>query len=293
MNEMQVIDAPPPPPARPADGHKGTFGTVIVVGGSPTMIGAPALTASAALRTGCGLVKLMTRPEVLPWCLTIEPSATGAPVSYLDDEADVERYLAQGQERKVLAIGPGMGTGARQRLAVQMLLAQPFAAVIDADGLNNLAAIEERPLPRQHALVMTPHPGEFKRLAAAADIDLDPVDPSQRTAAAAALALRHHAVVVLKGRRTVVTDGHRVYVNTTGNPALATAGSGDVLTGAIASFMAQGMEAMSAAVLGVYVHGSAADLWAAHRGAVGLAARDLAALMPDALELHRKKAAHA
>ena len=291
MSDLDTIAGPPPVPPRPVDGHKGTFGTVVVVGGSPTMIGAPAMTASAALRSGCGLVKLITREDTLPWCLMIEPSATGAPVSYLDEASAISRYLSQGNERKVLAIGPGMGTGARQRLAVQMLLSQPMAAVLDADGLNNLAAIEEPPVPRGQPLVMTPHPGEFKRLAAAADIAPDPTDPAQRGDAAAALARHHHAVVVLKGHRTVVSDGRWLYVNTTGNPALATAGSGDVLTGLIASLIAQGMEGLSAAVLGVYLHGAAADLWALHHGSVGLTARELVTLLPDAVEAHRKKTA--
>ena len=161
--------------------------------------------------------------------------------------------------------------------------------VFDADALNVLA--DQGDLlqagraggPR----VLTPHPGEFRRLAEPLGITLDPTDPKQRLDAAAALAKALSAVVLLKGRHTVISDGERYATNTTGNPALATAGSGDVLTGLVAALLAQGMDAFDAAHLAAHVHGRAADQWAAKHGRAGLRAMDLADGIPDALHALR------
>ena len=162
--------------------------------------------------------------------------------------------------------------------------------VLDADGLNLLAAsgrILGTQNPRPKDLVLTPHPGEFARLAAPLGIPQRPRSDRDRGSAAAALARAHGAVVVLKGRGTAVSDGDRLYMNTTGNPAMATAGSGDVLTGLIAALLAQGLGGFEAAVLGTYLHGFAGDLWEQEHGPSGLTARDLAALLPAAVHRHR------
>jgi NAD(P)H-hydrate epimerase len=279
---------PPPVPDRPADSHKGTYGTVVVIGGQPHMIGAPALAATAALRTGAGLCKIMTHPEALPHCLTIEPSATGLPTPYLDDEQAVRRSFEQLKPLTVLAVGPGMIESPMGHRGIGIILKHKFTTVLDAGGLNNLAAVADR-FPQQHCpLVLTPHPGEFARLARAVGIKQDATDPKDRPAAAVALAQHFGAIVVLKGHHTIVSDGQQHYVNQTGNPALATAGSGDILTGVIASLIAQGMGLFDAAVLGVYLHGLAADLWAADNGPVGMTARDLANLIPAAIKQHRE-----
>jgi hydroxyethylthiazole kinase-like uncharacterized protein yjeF len=285
MTETDPI-TPPPPPVRPPDAHKGTFGTVVVVGGSPTMIGAPALTAHAALRTGAGLVKIAADVEILPFCLEIEPSATGILLQELPDPQTLNAFVEGFNEKTVFAVGPGMGVGPQQQAWVQALTETDYRGVLDADGLNNLATL---PTPLEASgWVLTPHPGEYKRLADGPDIDADPTNPQERVDAAGQLARYHHAVVVLKGQHSVVHDGRRAYVNQTGNPALATAGSGDVLTGVIASLMAQGLESFDAAVLGVHLHGLAADLWAQDHGQAGLTARDLATRVPDAIESHRR-----
>jgi NAD(P)H-hydrate epimerase len=268
-------------PDRPVEGHKGTFGTVIVIGGSKTMIGAPALAATAAFRTGCGLVKLLTDPAALPHCLTIEPSATGLDIAF-EPEA-ITAAIAGMRERVVLAIGPGLGTSDRARRIVAALLTAGRPIVLDADGLNCLALLGDSVKRIDAPAVLTPHPGEFKRLADASGIEHDATHHAVRPRAAAALAERYGCTVVLKGSNTIVSEGHRVYRNDTGNVALATAGSGDVLTGAIAGLMAQGMTPMDAAALGVHLHGLAADMWAELHGRAGLVARDLAALLPDAM----------
>lgn len=267
-------------PDRPDDGHKGSFGTVAVVGGSATMIGAPALAASAALRSGVGLCRIATFESILPFCLTIEPSATGLILP--SDGAKLDALIDRFDPKTVLAVGPGLGMGAFQRLLLGKLLATDRPIVLDADGLNTLAAFAER-TGRAAPLVLTPHPGEFKRLAGPAGIALSPTDPQQRGEAARALAAWHGAVVVLKGRHTVVADADRSHVNQTGNVALATAGSGDVLTGVIASLIAQGLAAYDAAVLGAHLHGLAADLWSQQHGKAGLTAKILADMLPDTL----------
>ncbi len=270
--DLETVPAAPAPPPRPRDGHKGTFGTVIVVGGCATMIGAPAIAARAACRSGVGLVKIAAERAVLPFALTIEPSATGC---VLEDAASVA--AADPRRAAVLAVGPGFGDGHDE--LVLALLDGPRAMVLDADGLNALAR-SGRAAQRAAPLILTPHPGEFRRLAEPLDIALSPTDPGERSRAAAALAQAHDGVVVLKGADTVVSDGRRVYVNQTGNVALATAGSGDVLTGVAAALLAAGMTPFDAAVLAVYAHGLAADAWSDRHGPAGLRAQDLADELP-------------
>lgn len=313
---MQQVQDIPYPPVRPDDGHKGTFGTVIVVGGCATMLGAPALCARAAFRGGSGLVKVACPadpPELLLQVLTVEPGATGVrlPMGDIDAACDALNQADPGGEA-VLAVGPGLGQGKAQAALVMRLLAGPRAVVLDADGLNAIAAslrdagasgigkTGSARASRSDAAsqegthknaspprLLTPHPGEFRRLAQPLGITHDPTDPAQRPDAAAALAAALNVVVILKGQHTVVTDGRRYAVNATGNPALATAGSGDVLTGLAAALLAQGMDAFDAAYLAAHVHGRAADDWAATHGRAGLRAMDLADGIPDALHALR------
>lgn len=276
----------PTPPARPEDGHKGTFGTVIVVGGCATMIGAPALCARAAFRAGAGLVKLALPADVLPYALTIEPGATGVSLEGDADAACEAIEQADPGGGAVLAVGPGLGQGNAQQSRVMRLLAGHRAVVLDADGLNALAAaLPDASMPATTApRILTPHPGEFRRLAEPLGITLDPTDPAQRPDAAASLASALHAVVLLKGWHTAISDGQRYASNTTGNPALATAGSGDVLTGLVAALLAQGMGPFEAARLAAHIHGAAADRWADMHGRAGLRAADLADGIPEVLK---------
>ncbi|MBI1335651.1 MAG: NAD(P)H-hydrate dehydratase [Phycisphaera sp.] len=281
-------------PERAPDSHKGTFGTVIVVGGCPTMIGAPALCASAALCAGAGLVKVGSVASILPNILTLEPCATGF---VLDDKVGSLREALDALDpegKAVLAVGPGIGKSDAACAWVDSALRQPRPVVLDADGLNRLASLNKPRSttgPHPATLILTPHPGEYRRLAQALNIVLDPTDESQRPAAAAALAQSHHATVVLKGHRTVISDGQASHTNTTGNPALATPGSGDVLTGMIAGLLAQGMPPWDACVLGVYLHGLAGDLWVEGFGPSGMRASDLVRLIPRAVANHRNSMA--
>jgi len=264
------------PPARPADGHKGTFGTVVMLAGCAAMPGAAALCGRGAFRAGAGLVKLAAPPEVWPVVQTQLPSVTA--MTY-DQLSEVD-WTKPGT---VLAAGPGLGTDGAAADALARVVQGPSPLVLDADGLNLMAAGRVPPRSAGKPWVMTPHPGEYRRLAAHYGVQGDPVHAHARADAARALAGVTGAVVVLKGAGTVISDGQRVVVNATGNPALATAGSGDVLTGVIAGLIAQGMEVFEAAVLGAHVHGAAADAWAAQHGTAGLLAAELADAVPRVL----------
>ncbi len=284
-------------PHRPADGHKGTFGTVCVVGGRAdpprVMLGGPAFAALGALRSGAGLAVLAVPAPLLAGALAVAPQATGLSLPVDDqgrllpsDAAEViDAHLA---DYAALAVGPGLGQGEAQRSIVARLVTKREPPrVLDADAINVLASV--RQLQRDfHAIaVLTPHPGEFRRLAAALGVAGDAADAGARPGAAAQLAQRLGCVVVLKGAGTIVSDGLSTWTNASGNVALATAGTGDVLTGIIAGFIAQfaggGLSLYDCARLGVHVHGLAADRWRNRHGDAGLLATDLLAELPDAI----------
>jgi NAD(P)H-hydrate epimerase len=304
MSEAPAIAAPaalPRLPQRPPDGHKGTFGTVCVLGGQAApprvMLGGPALAAMGALRAGAGLAVLAVPAPLMAAALTVAPSATGLslPVDAagnLQPSAVAEildRYLPQCD---CLVLGPGLGAEAAQRQVVARLIqmhAPPM--VIDADALNALAGLPDLHRDLKAASVLTPHPGEFRTLAKALSIRLDPVDPGARPEAALALARRLGCVVVLKGAGTVVSDGRDAWVNSTGSVALATAGTGDVLAGVIGGLIAQyarpnastAISLYDCARLGVHLHGLAADRWSESHGHAGMLAADLLLEIPGAM----------
>jgi len=282
MNRITDI---PKPPTRPADAHKGTAGLVLVVAGSRGMAGAAALVGNAALRGGAGLVRIATADAALDTVAGLAPCCTTAPLP--DDGACLTAEaaaaildLADGQN--ALAMGPGLGRTDGVAAAVrEVLAAVRVPVVLDADGLNVLADEARHVLARAAGpVILTPHPGEAARLlgSSAGDIQAD------REAAAAALADMAE-VAVLKGAGTVVTDGSRLYVNETGNPGMATAGAGDVLTGLTAALVASGMAAFDAAVLAVWAHGRAGDVAAERLGVLGLTAADILGCVPQALSV--------
>ncbi len=292
MTLTHDTSALPAPPARPADAHKGTFGTAIVVGGCVHMIGAPALTAGAALRAGAGLVKILTNPAIVPAVLILEPCATAIPAGMTSDLTLKHLNEADPDEQAVLAIGPGMGQSESAWREVEAMLGSSRRMVLDADALNILSRIRPGGITslEKPQLVLTPHPGEFKRLASPLGITLSPTDPAQRPEAAAALARAFNAIVLLKGKDTVISDGKKYRVNAWSNPAMATAGSGDVLTGVIAGLMAQGMSAWQATILGAHLHSLAGQRWLDTMGPSGMTARDLMANIPAAFQQHRQQA---
>jgi len=282
-----VVTCIPTLPPRAPDSHKGDFGRVLLVTGSRGMSGAAVLCGTAALRGGAGLVRLAVPADILPIVAAGNPCYMTAPLPQdesgrLAGGAEAELLeLARAQD--VLAVGPGLGRSDALTALLAALLSQTTTPVVlDADGLN---AFDERPerLRRGGApLVITPHPGEFGRLIGQ---DIKAVQAA-RVDLAARFAAEHGAVVVLKGYGTVVTDGRRVYRNQTGNPGMATGGSGDVLTGLVAALLGQGLEAFAAAQLGVYLHGLAGDLARDARGEVGLIAADLLDRLPEAFRRH-------
>ncbi len=281
MTNLHWLSVPPAPPARPTDGHKGTFGTVIVIGGSATMRGAPALCATAAFRAGAGLVKLWTDEQTVAAALTIEPGATWIPAPVHPSLVAATLHQVDAGAQAVLAVGPGWGQTAGRTEMLRQLLSDSRPLVLDADGLNVLAQ-GGHGAARRSNWVLTPHPGEFRRLAQTYAITGDPTCAEERPACAAQLARATGAVVLLKGAGTIISDGQQAYRNTTGNPALAVGGSGDVLTGLIAGLLAQGMDALPAACLAAHLHGHAADLWAEQFGPRGMTARDLLNQFPAA-----------
>ena len=283
MNLQRVNEIPKLEP-RAADAHKGDFGKVCIIAGSIGMSGAAALAGRAALRCGAGLVRVATPKSVLAIVASIEPSFTTIALP----EDNVGRISAKAintildavSDNDLLAFGPGVGvSGGLQSVLMAMLEQDGLRLIIDADGLNNLAKIKDWPAKLKASLILTPHPGEMKRLWSGVFREEMPEDRQQQ---AAVFAEKTKTVVVLKGAGTVVSDGEKVYVNKTGNPGMATAGSGDVLTGAIAALAGQGLDNFEAAVLGVYVHGLAGDVAAEKVGQVSLMATDIIETLPEA-----------
>jgi NAD(P)H-hydrate epimerase len=273
-------------PARPADTHKGTYGHVLVIAGSPGKTGAGALTSMAALRTGAGLVSFAL-PQALNAAMEAkltevmtmplpesEPGILGAEAA--------KRIIEWAEGKSALILGPGIGTHPETVRCVQEVLRQiRLPTVLDADGLNALAADPNRIGDIQAPLVLTPHPGELARLrrTTTAAIQADRLGAAQETAGAC------KAVVVLKGAHTIVAEPEgTLYINLTGNPGMATAGSGDVLSGMIGTLLGQGYSTSLAARVAVYIHGLAGDLAATALGERSLIAGDLVETLPGAFQ---------
>ena len=301
---MERVDAPPALPPRAPEGHKGTFGSVVVIGGhaaNPVMLGGPALAARGALRSGCGLCTLAMPAPLLAGALGVAASATGCalPVDangLLQPSGVAESLDPLVARAHAVVVGPGLGQGFEvQQVVVRLASMVEVPMVIDADALNALAATEDFARDLRAPCVLTPHPGEFRRLAEALALDLDPVDPARREAAAAGLAARLGCVVVLKGAHTVVSDGVRAWTCAAAEPALATGGSGDALGGVIAGLAAQfvridarqTLTLFGAACLGVQLHADSASRWASRHGHAGMLAEEIADGIPDAMAARR------
>ena len=279
-------------PPRPRDAHKGTYGYLLIVGGSLGKTGAAALAARAAMRAGGGLVTTATARSQQPIVAGLvvesmtEPLAeTAAGTVALSAR---ERVLELARARDAAALGPGLGLEAEtQELARQLARDLDRPLVLDADALTAIAGrlelLRGAPAPR----CLTPHPAEMARLmgVTVADVQRD------RVAAARSVATEYGVQVALKGATTVVAaaDG-RVFLNPTGNPGMASGGTGDVLTGIAGAFLARGMAAPDALVAAVYVHGLAGDLAAARLGEESLIASDLIDSLPDAFAALRNRA---
>jgi len=282
--------ATPPCPALPrllrraSESHKGDFGRALLVGGSRGMNGAIAMAGMATLRSGAGLVTLAVPRSSLDVVASFEPSYMTAPLP-----ADKEGRIvvsARGPIAKLaqaatcIACGPGIGRSAQLVELIDGIyrgVEKPM--VLDADGLDALAKHPDGLSKPGGPRILTPHLGEFRRLAGNAELTMEAAADR-----AGQLAAEHGLVIVLKGHKTLVTDGGRSWRNTTGNPGMATGGSGDVLTGVITGLVCQGLAPFEAAQLGAYVHGLAGDLAAERLGEVSLIASDLVQFLPSAFQ---------
>ena len=271
-------------PARAADSHKGDFGRVLIVAGSTGRTGAAHLSALGALRSGAGLVTVATPRSCLPMIASMAPEYMTQALEETDagtvDFGAVDRVLDI--KTDIIAVGPGLGQEPSTAAFVQALIERSgVPIVVDADGLNAFAGDPERLMGREEvAVVITPHPGEMARLM---NTTIEAVQ-RDRVRAARDFAAAHRLHVVLKGHRTIIAgpDG-RTFVNLTGNSGMATGGTGDLLTGMIAAWFAQLLDAEAACKLAVYVHGTAGDLAEADEGEVSLIAGDVAARLGDAI----------
>jgi ADP-dependent NAD(P)H-hydrate dehydratase len=266
-----VIELPNLPP-RPADGHKGSFGRLLILGGCEGMIGAPAFTGLAALRGGCGLAYIATAQSILPTVLSVAPELVGIPLRSLKQD---RRFQKLADSADALVIGPGMGLGDEAGERLSWLLTLPKPAVVDADALTLLSQGRIAKDSIRLRAVFTPHPGEMLRLAKWLNLGDVPSDEDGRIAIASAAAVALGQVVVLKGHRTIIADAHRHRINQTGDSSLAKAGTGDVLSGLIGSLLAQGMEPFDAASLATHLHGRAGELAGQRLGPRSVLARDV------------------
>lgn len=271
-------------PARPPDGHKGTFGKVLIIGGSAGLSGAPRLSALGALHSGCGLAKIACpesiRPEIAMSLMEVTtrglPDVARKGVIALRSLGEI-RALAK--EHDAVAVGPGIGRHHETiELVRRFVDSMTSPIVIDADALFALGDIREKLFEIPH--ILTPHEGEFVRLFGVTP----PKEIHARVALIRATAMKQKITLVMKGSPTIVAshDG-MVTINSTGNDGMATGGTGDILAGMIATMLAQGLTPYDAACVAVYVHGLAGDIAAEHQGRRGMTATDVAACIPEAL----------
>lgn len=279
-------------PKRDKNSHKGTFGRVGIIAGSMGMTGAPYLSSMATLRTGSGLVYTII-PKSLQNILSIKLTESII-VSVEDnrsgyftlDTLDDILQKVDDLDLDVVAIGPGLGVDDERRIIVgELLKSIDKPIVLDADGLNCISNKPSILVSRKEKTIITPHPGELSRILNVSTSDIQ----RNREKYAKYTSEKYNVITVLKGANTIVaTEEGRLYINHTGNSGMATAGSGDVLTGVIASFLGQGMGAMESAILGVYCHGLAGDLASMKVGEYGLIARDIIEYIPQAINLIQK-----
>lgn len=262
-------------PVRKPESHKGTFGHLLVIAGGWGKTGAAALAGLAALRTGAGLVTVATRPEALVPVMSFAPELMG--VELVNDgplgPSDLNPLLEAAEGKQAVVFGPGIPRGDETpKLLAALLEELSIPCVLDADGLSALAGHLDMLKKAKGELLLTPHPGEMARLADKTVVEVN----QNRIISARSIAAENHVVVALKGARTLIAreDG-TVFINPTGNPGMATGGTGDVLAGVCGALLAQGLSPEDAAVTGVYAHGLAGDLVAKRKGLMGLIASDL------------------
>jgi NAD(P)H-hydrate epimerase len=296
LNVITAHDLGPLIGPRPAESNKGSYGSVLVVGGSVGKAGAAAMAGMAALRAGAGLSTVATAKSASATVAGFHPELMTEPLPETDvgtiSGGALDRIEALAQARTVLAIGPGISRDPQTSGLVRALVAKlQLPMVVDADGLNAFEGRTNELNGKGRTLVITPHPGEMARLAGSSIADVQ----KDRLVAARKFAREHELIVVLKGHRTLVAqpDGE-AWVNTTGNPGMATGGTGDILTGIVAGMIAQHpKEAVRAVLAAVHLHGLAGDMIREKVGEHSLVATDLLQGLPEAFrrteEMAREK----
>jgi len=293
LNVISARDIAPSTGPRPAESNKGSYGHVLVVGGSLGKAGAAAMAGMAALRTGAGLSTVATPKSVMGTVAGFHPELMTEPLPETNEGTistsarDRIEELAKG--KSVLAIGPGVSRDAQTAELVRSLIARiQVPMVVDADGLNAFEGSTDELNGKGRTLVITPHPGEMARLAGCTVAEVQ----GDRLGVARTFAREHELIVVLKGHRTLVVqpDGE-AWVNTTGNPGMATGGTGDILTGMVAGMIAQhSKQAFMGVLAAVHLHGLAGDVMRESVGEHSLVATDLLQGLPEAFERTREAA---
>lgn len=267
-------------PDRPAHAHKGDFGKILLLCGSLGYTGAAALAARGALRSGAGLIFLG-----VPRCIyAIEAVKLTEPIVFPLPDGDgklsaaaIEEILPRLSQMDACLIGPGLGQSPElEKLICRVLEEARCPVVLDADGINGMKAHKDILRERTFPTILTPHEGEFLRFGGSL--------AEGRQSGAIALARDLGAIVLLKGRRTLITDGTMVYENPTGNPGMAVGGSGDVLSGILTSLLGQGIAPLDAAACAAYLHGLAGDRCAEAMGQYGMTPSDLLEVLPRLLK---------
>lgn len=274
-------------PFRRAESHKGNYGHLLVVAGSVGKTGAAYMTGESALRVGAGLVTVATPVSLNP---ILEIKLTEVMTEPLAETSQhtvsikaLERVLELAQGKDAIAIGPGLSQNDETKKFVRELVAQTqLPLIIDADGINAFSSCPQALKTKEKTLIITPHPGEMARLIGAATADVQ----SNRLEVCRRFAMEHNIYVVLKGYRTVISSpAGELFINSSGNPGMASGGTGDILTGMLAGFLVQKMTPIDALILGVYLHGLAGDIAAQELGVSSLAATDLLNYLPDSFQI--------
>jgi ADP-dependent NAD(P)H-hydrate dehydratase len=283
---MQNLQLPKLPPRSP-EAHKGDFGRALLIGGSRGMSGAIALAGMACMRSGAGLVKLAVPDRILDTVASFEPSYMTLSLPCDDGGSVIAKALEalkpHLQAATCVACGPGLSRSAEAaQLACSIYAWTNRPMILDADAIDALGSVKDGLANAAGPRILTPHPAEFGRLVEP-HAEVRPKRDHQ-VSQARDLAAKYGLVIVLKGHETFITDGRREAVNQTGNPGMATGGTGDVLTGVITALICQGLSPFDAAVLGAHVHGLAGDLAATEVGQVSLIASDLLTYLPKAFQ---------
>lgn len=267
-------------PNRLADTHKGNYGKLLLLCGSKGYTGAAALAAMGALRSGAGLV-FLTVPECIYEIEAIkltEPIVQAVPSKngmFSSDALDSIQKMFTGKD--ALLIGPGIGTSTDTEEMVCFVLDHfKGPVIVDADGINVLSKHKDILRGRTNPTILTPHNGEFLRLGGNLT--------ENRIQSAIAFAKEIGIILLLKGHETIITDGEKCYINTTGNPGMATGGSGDVLSGVITALVGQGIPALEAAACGAWLHGAAGDICSREIGEYGMLPTDMINVLPRLLK---------